>query len=75
MTIPLDPAMTVTCISSGGVVLTEETPPQHGTDENDMSVSLLIQFGRFRIFIGGDIHKETEKKIAEPRFSARCRYL
>ena len=65
MTIPLDPAMTVTCISSGGVVLTEDNPPQHGSDENDMSVSLLIQFGRFRIFIGGDIHKETEKKIAD----------
>jgi beta-lactamase superfamily II metal-dependent hydrolase len=46
------------------VVLTED-PPHHGTDENDMSISLLIQYGRFRFFIGGDIHKETEKKIAD----------
>jgi hypothetical protein len=50
MTIPLNPAMTVICISSGGVVLTEN-PPVHGTDENDMSISLLIQYGRFRFFV------------------------
>jgi beta-lactamase superfamily II metal-dependent hydrolase len=62
-TIALDPAMIVTCISSGSVVLGEE-PVHHGPHENDMSVSLLIQFGNFRYFIGGDIEAHTESKIA-----------
>ena len=56
--------MTVTCISSGGVVLAEENPV-HGDHENDMSVTLLIQSGAFRYFIGGDIELTTEGKIAE----------
>lgn len=38
---------------------------QTGVDENDMSIALLIQFGNFRYFIGGDIETPTEKKIAE----------
>jgi len=63
-TIPLDSAMTVTCISSGGAVLGETNPPQPGQDENDMSVSLLITFGDFRFFVGGDIETPTETKIA-----------
>ena len=63
-TIPLDPAMTVTCISAGGAVLSEQNPPPPGNDENDMSVSLLITFGDFRYFIGGDIETPTETKIA-----------
>lgn len=68
MTIPLDPLMTVTAISSGGVVLGEQNPA-HGHDENDMSVSLLITFGNFSYFVGGDIvggdiHTATENKIA-----------
>jgi competence protein ComEC len=62
--IPLDPAMSVICISSGGVVLAED-PHVHGDDENDMSISLLIQHGRFRFFVGGDMHAATEKKIAD----------
>jgi competence protein ComEC len=62
-TIALDPAMIVTCISSGSVVL-GENPVHHGPHENDMSVSLLIQFGNFRYFIGGDIEAHTESKIA-----------
>lgn len=62
-TIAFDPAMTVTCISAGGVVL-GEVNPQHGHSENDMSISLLIQFGRFHYFIGGDIESATEAKIA-----------
>lgn len=61
--IPLDPQMTVRCVSVGGVVI-GEAHPQTGTDENDMSVSLLIQFGAFAYFIGGDIHAHTEVKIA-----------
>ena len=63
MTIALDPAMTVTCISSGGVVVGEANPTP-GIDENDMSVSLFITFGTFKYFIGGDIEKPTEAKIA-----------
>ena len=30
-----------------------------------MSVSLLITFGSFRYFIGGDIEAPTEQKIAD----------
>ena len=63
MTIPLDPSMTVTCISSGGTVI-GETSPVTGVDENDMSVSLLVTYGAFRYFIGGDIEQPTEAKIA-----------
>jgi len=63
-TIPFDSDISVTCISSGGVVLGEMNPVP-GVDENDMSISLLIQYEGFRYFIGGDIEKETETKIAE----------
>lgn len=62
-TIPLDPEMSVTCIATGGVVLGEENPVP-GEDENDMSIALLIQYGGFRYFIGGDIVNTTEGKIA-----------
>ena len=62
-TIPLDNAMSVTCIAAGGVVL-QELNPVTGVDENDMSIALLIQFGNFRYFIGGDIERPTEEKIA-----------
>ena len=64
-TIALDPDMTVTCLSAGGAVLGETNPPQPGQDENDMSISLLIQYGAFRYFIGGDIETPTETKIAD----------
>lgn len=64
MQIPLDNTMSVTCVSHGGVVL-GETNPVPGRDENDMSISLLINFGNFRYFVGGDIENYTEKKIAE----------
>ena len=63
MQIPIDSAMTVTCISQGGVVLNEEDPVT-GKDENDMSLSLYIKYGNFRYFIGGDIEAYTERKIA-----------
>jgi len=61
--IPLDEGMLVTCVASGGVVLGEDDP-QTGVDENDMSIALLIQFGGFRCFIGGDIQEATEEKLA-----------
>ena len=63
-TIDLDPSITIRVISSGGVVLGEQNPTT-GHDENDMSVTLLIQFGDFRYFIGGDAETATETKIAE----------
>ena len=62
MTVPLDSLMTVTCISSGGVVIGENVWDSRGHDENDMSISLLITFGPFRYFIGGDIECPTEQK-------------
>jgi competence protein ComEC len=62
-TIPLDPAMTVTCIASGGMVI-DEVNPVAGTEENDKSIALLIQFGGFQFFTGGDIQVTTEGKIA-----------
>lgn len=61
--IELDPSMLVTCVASGSVVL-GEAPIHHGPDENDMSIGLLIQFGTFRYFVGGDMHEYTEDKIA-----------
>ena len=63
-TIPLDPLMTVTCTNAGGVVLGENDPPQHAGEENDMSLGLLITFGGFRYWIGGDTEEPTEVKIA-----------
>jgi beta-lactamase superfamily II metal-dependent hydrolase len=63
-TVDLDPTMTIRVISSGGVVLGEQNHTT-GHDENDMSVTLLIQFGDFRYFIGGDAETATETKIAE----------
>jgi competence protein ComEC len=64
MTIPLDPLMTVTCLSAGGVVLGEPDSVQPGREENDMSVGLLITFGPFRYWIGGDTENATEAKLA-----------
>ena len=63
MTIPLDPGMTVTCIASGGVVMGEERPAS-GVREHDMSVSLLINLGDFQYFVGGDLERHGESKIA-----------
>ena len=63
-TIPLDPAMSVLCISSGGAVLGEPEPAQHGHDENDMSLGLLVTYGSFRFWVGGDVETATESKIA-----------
>ena len=64
MQIQFDPLVRVTCISAGGVVLGEHDPPQHAGDENDMSISLLVQFGNFHYFVGGDVEEPTEQKIA-----------
>lgn len=63
MTISLDSAMTIKCISSGGYVIDEATP-RSGRDENDKSISLLVTYAGFSYFIGGDTEKATETKIA-----------
>jgi competence protein ComEC len=63
-TIPFDDDAVVTAISSGGVVLGEANPTP-ANDENDMSLSLLINFEGFQLFLGGDMEKPTEVKIAE----------
>jgi competence protein ComEC len=63
-TIPLDSLMTVTCTNAGGVVLGENDPPQHASEENDMSIGLLVTFGGFRYWIGGDTERPTELKLA-----------
>lgn len=64
MQITLVNIVSVTCVSHGGVVLTE-TNPVPGRDENDMSISLLITYCNFRYFVRADIEGYTEKKIAE----------
>ncbi|MCD4724664.1 MAG: lamin tail domain-containing protein [Bacteroidales bacterium] len=61
-TIPLDPAISITCFASGGVALKED-PPVSGHDENDMSITLLIKYGSFWYLNGGDITHFTETKI------------
>ncbi len=63
MSINLDPEITITCISSGGVVIGEANPTP-GHEENDMSLSLLISYRGFKLFVGGDVEQPTEAKIA-----------
>lgn len=60
----LDPELTITCIAAGGVVRGEESSV-HGEDENDMSIALLVSYGDFNYFTGGDIENTTEGKIAD----------
>lgn len=62
--IDLDPAMTVTCLSSsGGVFGTSSRASAH--DENDLGISLLVEYGDFRYFVGGDIGRATEATILD----------
>jgi competence protein ComEC len=61
--ITLDPMVTITAVSSGGRVM-GQADNSTGVDENDMSVSLLINFRGFKAFYGGDIEALTEAKIA-----------
>ena len=48
----------------GGAVIGERNPDV-GINENDMSIALLIEYGDFKYFIGGDIEHPTEGEIAE----------
>ncbi|PCI32353.1 MAG: hypothetical protein COB54_07595 [Alphaproteobacteria bacterium] len=61
--IKLDADMKITTISSSGAVL-GDNHPLTTDDENDLSASLLIEYGNFSMFVGGDIHSPIEQKIA-----------
>ena len=63
-TLDLDPNLTITCIASGRRLLGDLSPTP-GSDENDNSVALLVEFGEFAYFVGGDIETHTEKAIAD----------
>jgi competence protein ComEC len=61
--IVVDPLVTITAVSSSGLVIGETGLPS-GCDENDLSVSLWLTFAGFKAFFGGDIEQPTEAKIA-----------
>ncbi|MEQ9374036.1 MAG: lamin tail domain-containing protein [Imperialibacter sp.] len=54
--------MRVQCLASGGQVI--GNGPSIGTDENDLSVAILVTYNGFRYFVGGDIHDTIEVEIA-----------
>jgi beta-lactamase superfamily II metal-dependent hydrolase len=60
--INLDSSVTVTCIASSGAVL--GTTPVATNDENNLSVTLLVEFAGFKALFGGDSHMDVEQKIA-----------
>lgn len=62
--ITLDPLVTVTCISSSGLVMNNPATSPATDDENDQSVSLLLEFRGFKAYFGGDSHEPTESRIA-----------
>ncbi len=62
-TIPYDSAIQVLCIAANTHVIGEEFPTD-SDDENDNSVCLLISYGEFKYFIGGDVTEATEDDIA-----------
>jgi len=53
----------VRCVASGGLVLGDHN--SIGTDENDLSVAVLINFRGVSYFVGGDIHDTIENRLAE----------
>jgi competence protein ComEC len=62
-TIELDPDVSVVCLAHGGAVLGEVNPVVTGDEENDMSIVLLIEYGDFRYFTGGDLFIHTEEQV------------
>ena len=62
--IDLDGQVIITCIASGGRI-TGSGQAKRGDDENDKSIALLIRYGDFLFFTGGDLAFDTEGKIAE----------
>jgi beta-lactamase superfamily II metal-dependent hydrolase len=61
-TISLDPTVTIKCLAPSGAVM--GAPTMTSDDENDLSVSLLIEFAGFKAFFGGDTHELVEAMIA-----------
>ena len=61
-TINLDPLVTVKCIAASGAVI--GVSPVSSRDENNLSVSLLIEFAGFKAYFGGDTHEQVEAVIA-----------
>ena len=66
-TIDLDQNMTVKCVASGRKVIGDLTASSSKSHENDSSVGLLIEFGEFAYFIGGDIEKACGSRKHCPR--------
>lgn len=62
--IDLDSLVKITCIASNERV-TMNSSVGKGKDENDKSIAILLQFGNFEYFTGGDIAFNTERMIAE----------
>jgi beta-lactamase superfamily II metal-dependent hydrolase len=60
-TINLDPLVVIKCIASSGAAI--GVSPVSSADENDLSVSLLIEFAGFKAFFGGDTHELVEHVI------------
>lgn len=60
-TINLDPLVTVRCIAASGAVMGAGSISS--SDENDLSVSLLIEFAGFKAYFGGDTHALVENII------------
>ena len=60
--IALDSRVTVTCVAASGAVL--GTSPMLSSDENELSVSLLLEFSGFKALFGGDSHTAVEQRIA-----------
>jgi len=42
-----------------------QTTPSTANEENDMSISLLISFGGFRAYFGGDTEQPTEATLVQ----------
>jgi beta-lactamase superfamily II metal-dependent hydrolase len=60
-TIDLDPLVRVTCIVASGAAM--GSVPVTSSDENDLSVSLVLDFAGFKAFFGGDTHAPIEALI------------
>ncbi len=60
--ITLDPEVMVTVIAVDGNTTAGN---QAAADENDASVAVLVSFGEFTAFYGGDIEQHTEQFIAD----------
>jgi len=60
-TIDLDPLVTIKCIAASGAV--SGVAAVTSDDENDLSVSLLIEFAGFKAYFRGDTHELVEAVI------------